>query len=591
MTNLTIGAHNLVALYSGDTVHAANSATLTQTVLQVTTTALVSSAPKAIAGTAVNWTAVVTGLSGQPATGTVQFKDGSTVLASVAVGATGTAVFGSSSLTVGTHGMSAAYSGDSLNQPSTSNPLVETVQIATTSTSLSASANPAFTGASLVLNATVTGNGGAPGGSVSFLDGTTVLGTVAVSASGVASFSTSTLTPGIHPLTASYSGDADDSTSTSAVISQEIVQQTVVTLSSSANPSMFTDNVTLTVSVSGGLSAYPATGAVTLADGGANIGTANLNSMGSVTFTLTSPSLGNHTLKATYAGDTRNSPAASTALTQSVILRPTTTGLRISGTVLSAGQQDTFASVVQGVGPNIPTGIVTFVSGATVLGTAKLDATGLAVLTFTPAQATDNVVAQYPGDTLFAASSSSPTIVTVGPPVEFTMNVTPASISMQSGAHTTLTLTITSAATFSDTLALGCAGLPTSATCTFSQDQVKVVAGSFPQTVSVVVDTGNPLGAGASASLAPVHAGTALACILPGGVLLSLLLLPIRRFRKQMVALAMLLLLGVCGALSGCANSLNVHNTPAGSYSFQVVGTGASTGATQSGSVSLTVTP
>ncbi len=589
MSNLPIGIHNLVALYSGDTVHAANSATLTQTVQQVTTTALVSSAPKAIAGAAVTWTAAVAGLSGQPATGTVQFKDGSTVVASIAVGASGTAAFSSSTLAVGTHPMSAAYSGDPLDQASTSTPLVETVQIATTSTVLTPSANPAFTGATLVLTATVTGNGGAPGGSITFLDGTTVLGTVPLSASGVASLSTSTLTPGIHALTASYSGDANDSTSSSAAVSEEIVQQTMLTLTSSANPSMFQDNVTLTVSVSGGLSAYPATGAVTLTDGGATVATANLNALGAVSFTLTAPSLGNHTLQATYAGDTRNSPAASTALTQSVILRPTTTGLRISAAALSAGQQVTFASIVQGVGPHIPTGTITFVSGTNVLGTAKLDATGLAVMTFTPPQATDNVIAQYPGDTLFAASNSGATIVTVGPPVEFTMSVTPASVSMQSGAHATLTLTIASATTFTDTLALGCAGLPASATCTFSQDQVKIAAGGMPQTLSVVIDTGNPLGSGASASLSPAHTGTTLACILPGGLLLSLLL-PVRRFRRQFVALAMLLLLGVCGALSGCANSLNVNNTPAGSYSFQIVGTGTTTGATQSGAVSLTVT-
>ena len=52
------------------------------------------------------------------------------------------------------------------------------------------------------------------------------------------------------------------------------------------------------------------------------------------------------------------------------------------------------------------------------------------------------------------------------------------------------------------------------------------------------------------------------------------------------------MLMVLCGAsaLSGCASSLHVNDTPAGSYTFRIIGTGAVTGATQSGTVSLTVT-
>ena len=54
----------------------------------------------------------------------------------------------------------------------------------------------------------------ASGGSVQFLDGTTVLGTVAVS-NGATSLSVSTLAVGAHTLSAFYSGDAVDTASTS----------------------------------------------------------------------------------------------------------------------------------------------------------------------------------------------------------------------------------------------------------------------------------------------------------------------------------------------------------------------------------------
>ena len=41
---------------------------------------------------------------------------------------------------------------------------------------------------------------------------------------------------------------------------------------------------------------------------------------------------------------------------------------------------------------------------------------------------------------------------------------------------------------------------------------------------------------------------------------------------------------------SGCASSLHVNDAPDGSYTFRIIGTGAVSGATHSGTVSLTVT-
>jgi hypothetical protein len=587
--NLPIGVHNLVALYSGDADHPQNNATLAERVVQVTATSLMSSSLNGIAGTTVTLTSVVTGLDNQPVTGTIVFKDGPAAIATVAIDATGAAVFSSSSFAIGKHSISALYSGDTLNQASSSGVLPQTIQIATTATTLTSSANPGFTGASIALSASVSGNGGSPTGSITFRDGTATLGSIPVSTSGAASLSTSTLTPGIHSITATYNGDANDSPSVAPGLSQQIVQQTSLSISSSANPSMFKDSVTVTVAVSGGLSAYPATGAVTLTDGPTTVGTATLNSAGTVAFTLTAPVLGPHTLQATYAGDTRNSPATSPAFTQSVILRPTTASLAASNTILPAGQQVTFVSVIQGIGPNIPTGVVTFASGATVLGTAKLDATGVAILSFEPPQAIDTVVAQYPGDTLFAASNSTPLTVSVGPTIEFTLTATPAAVTVQSGAHTTLQVAIVSASAFTDTVVLGCAGLPASSTCTFSQDQIKV-SGGTSQTFSVVLDTGTPLGAGPTASLAPARTGMTLAGMLPCGLLALLFIRP-KRFRKQLSILPTLLILGTIGMLSGCASSFTVNDTPPGTYAIQIIGKGAISGATQSGTVSLTVTP
>jgi hypothetical protein len=76
-----------------------------------------------------------------------------------------------------------------------------------TQTTLGSTENPATTGDSVTFTADVTANFGTAAGSVAFaVDGSTV-STVSLS-SGVASYSTSTLTAGTHTITASYAGNS-----------------------------------------------------------------------------------------------------------------------------------------------------------------------------------------------------------------------------------------------------------------------------------------------------------------------------------------------------------------------------------------------
>ena len=82
--------------------------------------------------------------------------------------------------------------------------------IAPTATTVTSSSNPVYSGASETFTATVAhGWAVAPTGSVTFSDGTTVLGTGPLNSSGVATLSITSLTsPGIHSITAAYGGDA-----------------------------------------------------------------------------------------------------------------------------------------------------------------------------------------------------------------------------------------------------------------------------------------------------------------------------------------------------------------------------------------------
>ncbi len=595
---LAIGPHTLTASYSGDTNHGAVTSTpFTQNILQATSTTLAANSTSLIAGRQLTLTAVVAGASSKPLSGTtagsVTFTDGTKVLGVMAPDSTGTAIFSISTLLPGQHTVTATYNGDSNDAASASSTLSISIAIATTTTALTTNANPIASGSSLTLTATVAGNGGTPAGTITFHDGGTSLTAVQVSGNGIATFSLSTLAPGIHQISATYSGDALDSPSTSSTIAEQIAEQTSVALTSSENPALLQDNVVLTVTVSNGAPSVPPSGTVTLTDGGSPLATLQLNASGIATYTMQSPSLGTHTLVASYAGDNENSPAASQPLTETVTLRPSATSFTASLTSISAGQSITLISIVQATGSRPATGTVTWSSGTTTLGSAAIDATGLATLNITPVQGVYNTVAQYSGDTLYAASASKPITITVGPTIEFTVNLTPASLSIKRGARATINISIASATTFADTLVMGCAGLPVDATCTFSRSQVPV-SGGVAQALSVIVDTGDPLGAGSSARLNRPPRLTEL-CGLPLGALLALLVgwnrRKLRRMRPRLALLSLVLLLAAgTSVMSGCGSNLNVANTPAGSYTFQVIASGNKTGVTQTTTIALTVT-
>jgi hypothetical protein len=196
VSTLTVGSHSLTAAYGGDAGNAAStSSALTQTVNQAaTTTALTSSMnPSAYAQT-VTLTATVSG-AGSPG-GIVTFKDGSAVLGTVTLAGSGntrTAIFAISTLTGGSHSMTAVYAGDGNNNTSTSTGLTQTINKLATTTTVGSNLNPSTYGQTVTWAATVSDTNAT--GSVTFKDGTTVLGTATVMA-GTASFSASALARG-----------------------------------------------------------------------------------------------------------------------------------------------------------------------------------------------------------------------------------------------------------------------------------------------------------------------------------------------------------------------------------------------------------
>ena len=135
----------------------------------------------------------------------------------------GSATANVSSQAVGLHTIKVIYSGDGLTQVSSGTSSVD-VPLQASTTTLTSDPNPSVTGDYVVFSSLVSSPGPSSGcisGSVTFLSGTTTLGTSTVS-QGSAGVSHEFLTAGDYPVTASYSGSTYVAPSVSAVLTQVV---------------------------------------------------------------------------------------------------------------------------------------------------------------------------------------------------------------------------------------------------------------------------------------------------------------------------------------------------------------------------------
>ncbi len=586
-SSLTYGAHTITAVYSGDTNHSTStSPAVSEQIVQAATAVLVSNLNPAVAGANVTFTIKLSGVGNLIPTGTVTFSDGATTLGTAAADATGAASFQTTTLAVGTHNISASYAGDK-NYAAATATLIQTIQSATTQVALTSSPNPATYGTAVTLTATIGSNGIAATGSVTFMDGNTPIGSALLNASGVATISVTTLTPGTHSLIANYGGDGKAAASVSAALPMVVKEATIVAEASNSNPALTLAPVVLTASVSNA-GIGTATGSIVFKDGGTQLGTAALNANGVASITVPQLTAGTHQLVTSYSGDGDNFSGASTPLVQTVTLRPTSTALTATLTSSTNTMQVTLIAVERWTGTIAPTGTVTFMVGGATIGTAAVDNTGVATLTIILQSQTESIDAVYGGDASYAASTSPSVSVTGGAATQFSLLLTPANVTVASGAHSTTTLTASSISQFSDTLQLGCVGLPTAASCTFTTTQLKLASGNTT-TATITVDTGDPLGSGAEqASLHEKHSNGIVLAFLPIGLLAGIGLFRKRRGSLLGILLVVCAITGTLG-VTGCGG-LQVHGTPAGTYTFKVTATGQGTGVTESQVMTLTVT-
>jgi len=307
------GSHAITATYSGDAYNlGSTSATLVEYIASVLSkTAVTTSGSPSLVGQPVTFTATVTSTHGAIPDGElVTFLDNTTAIGTSTT-ASGVATFTTSLLTAKTHFIKAIYAGDAIFEPSNGS-VKQVVDKYPTTTTLSSSLNPSNYGQAVTFTATVTSAGPAPTGSVTFKNGSVILGIRTLNAGGVATLTTAKIPVGANTLTSTYSGDALNGKSASAAITQTVSQASVsMVLTSTPNPSTFGRSVkfTATLTSNGGV---PSGQPVTFSYNSATLGTAIVSATGVATFSTTTLPQGSDAVTAAYAGSVDYSSASAT---------------------------------------------------------------------------------------------------------------------------------------------------------------------------------------------------------------------------------------------------------------------------------------
>jgi ELWxxDGT repeat protein len=412
VAGLSLGSHPITASYAGDANYVGSSAGLMQTVTATTvatTINVATSATIATVGQQVALSAVVTPLAGTATpVGSVTFHDGNNVLAAVAIDPSGKALLLTSSLALGNHTITATFGGAGVFAGSTSTQVAVNIRLGA-ATTLSASSTAIASGQGVTLTTKVVATAGGaiqPSGTVTFYDGAMAIGSASVQ-NGVATLTTTSVaTVGVHKVTAVYGGSALFGPAATGITYLTVrADATTTTFAPPAPPAPSTGVVTLTVSV--GVVAPGSgspTGSVTFLDGNTVLGTVTVSG-GKAVLPLPKLAAGSHYLRATFAG-TGVYGGSSSAVVHYTIAATTSTSLQAAAA--SFGQATQLKATVATLSPGVgkANGSVTFMDGATVLGTAGL-VNGVATFNAKLGVGPHSFSAVYAGNASFLASTAA----------------------------------------------------------------------------------------------------------------------------------------------------------------------------------------
>jgi large repetitive protein len=422
---------------------------------------------------------------------------------------------------------------------------------------LTSSVNPSLVNQTTVFTLTISTTGtNAPGGMVSFFNGTTLIGTETVTSTspttGTASISDSFPATGSYPIKAVYTSTTDTAGGT-ATLTQFVGYTTTATLTSSVNPVDVNANTTLTATIKS--STGTPTGIVTFKSNGITIGTGTLSG-GVATLVTSFPLPGTYTLIAVYNGDANDQGATTNTVLETVLnvvnislISSVNPVFLDNPTILTA----TLTTVAVGTAP---TGTISFFDGSTPIGTGTIANGTVSVTASFVYAGTHTLTAVYSGDAADAPGTSPAYAQTVA---DFSLAVASggsATGSAIAGGTVTYPLVVTPiiTSTLPGPITLTFSGLPASVTGTLTPATIATGSGATPVAFAV---TAAPLSLTAHLQRPPAHHSR----LSYAPITLALLALPLAwlRRRKRFASLfaSLCLLFAITAGLSGCVSAPN----------------------------------
>ncbi|NMD59643.1 Ig-like domain-containing protein [Rhodococcus globerulus] len=265
-------------------------------------------------------------------------------------------------------------------------------------------------GQPVTLSATVTG--GADGDPVEFFDAGSKIGAGTL-ANGVATLDWTPTTRGNHSITAKFAGTARAVESTSAALNVNVSQAD--SPSTTALAPISGAQVGKSTTLKATVSAPGTGGTVTFKVGATVLASVPVAGNGEATYAWVPTVAGAQTVEAVFAGRSGVTGSSTTAST-TVAEQPV--GTTDSTTVLSAGagQVGVAQTVSAQINPANAGGTVTFKDGESVIGTATVDSSGKAGISWTPATQGQRVVtAEYSGAGTVTASADQVSVQIAAP--------------------------------------------------------------------------------------------------------------------------------------------------------------------------------
>ncbi len=358
----------LTASYAQTAFWKGSSASVPFTVEKNSTSTTIAQPAPVVHGQATSFSASVAATNGTGVPdGSIQFTvDGANFGSPVTLVGGVASSQSTSTLSTGNHAIGAVYSGTTNFAVSNANEKTQVVNKAATTTELTADISPTVSGQTVTFTAevdVVAPGVGVPTGGVQFNVDGAPFGTAVPLTGDTATLAVSNLSTGNHTIDATYNGNADFASSSSALLTHGVNKaEAALDLSTSNVSAVAGEPLTFTAELSAvGPGAGTPTGSVQFAVDGVDLGAPVALSGGTATSPTANLGTGSHNVTANYLGDA-NFGGTQDSLTQAVAAAATTTTLTTSPNPSVVGQPVVLRAEVEPVSPatGTPGGAVQF---------------------------------------------------------------------------------------------------------------------------------------------------------------------------------------------------------------------------------------